>query len=144
MKNLWALSLWQPWAELVICGRKTLETRHWRSAPYHLLGQRIVIHAARKRDKFVIQWARHFKLDPAKMAWGCAIGTVLFQEQRPCRAEDEALALIPCVGKLGLVFVKPERFPEPIPVRGMLGFFPLNLQNVLDGGQPGEYSTQSL
>jgi activating signal cointegrator 1 len=26
-----ALSLWQPWASLVACGRKTIETRSWRT-----------------------------------------------------------------------------------------------------------------
>ncbi len=40
-----ALTLWQPWASLVIVGAKPIEWRHWRM-PERMIGQRIVIHAA--------------------------------------------------------------------------------------------------
>jgi len=41
------LTLWQPWASLVMLGVKTIETRAW-PAPAGLIGQRIGIHAARR------------------------------------------------------------------------------------------------
>jgi len=46
-----ALTLWQPWASLVVCGAKPFEFRGWnpreRGASYaKLIGQPIVIHAA--------------------------------------------------------------------------------------------------
>lgn len=45
-----ALTLWQPWASLVVAGCKPYEFRGWR-APASIVGQRIVIHAsARKPD----------------------------------------------------------------------------------------------
>ncbi|MDC7808826.1 ASCH domain-containing protein [Sphingomonas koreensis] len=45
-----ALTLWQPWASLVVSGCKPYEFRKWR-APASVIGQRIVIHAsARKPD----------------------------------------------------------------------------------------------
>lgn len=43
-----AISLWQPWASLIACGAKDIETRSWR-APASLIGQRVLIHAAKTR-----------------------------------------------------------------------------------------------
>lgn len=40
-----ALTLWQPWASLIIVGAKPFEFRGWR-VHRSLIGQRIVIHAA--------------------------------------------------------------------------------------------------
>lgn len=46
-----ALTVWQPWASLIMAGAKPFEFRGWRF-PRSLLGCRIVIHAAaRKIDK---------------------------------------------------------------------------------------------
>lgn len=46
-----ALTIWQPWASLIIAGAKPYEFRGWRP-PRALIGQRIVIHAAaRKIDR---------------------------------------------------------------------------------------------
>ncbi|AOH83647.1 hypothetical protein AWL63_06325 [Sphingomonas panacis] len=39
-----ALTIWQPWASLIIAGAKPYEFRGWR-APRSVIGQRIVIHA---------------------------------------------------------------------------------------------------
>jgi hypothetical protein len=43
-----ALTVWQPWASLIIAGAKPYEFRGWRF-PRSLLGQRIVIHAAARK-----------------------------------------------------------------------------------------------
>jgi hypothetical protein len=40
------IALWQPWASLVACGLKCVETRS-KPAPEWLVGQRIVIHATK-------------------------------------------------------------------------------------------------
>ncbi len=46
-----ALTIWQPWASLIVAGAKPYEFRGWRF-PASLIGQRIVIHAAaRKIDR---------------------------------------------------------------------------------------------
>lgn len=42
------ISLWQPWAHLIVTGHKRIETRSWR-APKDLIGERIGIHAAARR-----------------------------------------------------------------------------------------------
>lgn len=43
-----ALTIWQPWASLIVAGAKPYEFRGWR-APRFIIGQRIVIHAAAKK-----------------------------------------------------------------------------------------------
>lgn len=43
------LSLWQPWATLVVIGAKAFETRGWRP-PQGVIGQRIAIHATKSED----------------------------------------------------------------------------------------------
>lgn len=43
-----ALTVWQPWASLIVGGAKPYEFRGWR-APRSMIGQRIVIHAATKK-----------------------------------------------------------------------------------------------
>jgi hypothetical protein len=43
-----ALTIWQPWASLIIAGAKPYEFRSWRP-PASLIGQRIVIHASARK-----------------------------------------------------------------------------------------------
>ncbi|MXO73453.1 ASCH domain-containing protein [Alteraurantiacibacter buctensis] len=43
-----ALTIWQPWASLIIAGAKPYEFRSWRP-PASIVGQRIVIHAASRK-----------------------------------------------------------------------------------------------
>ncbi len=43
-----ALTIWQPWASLIVAGAKPYEFRGWRFPP-SMLGQRIVIHAAARK-----------------------------------------------------------------------------------------------
>jgi hypothetical protein len=45
-----ALTLWQPWASLIIAGAKPYEFRSW-PAPVSLIGQRIAIHAGARTVK---------------------------------------------------------------------------------------------
>lgn len=48
-----AVSLWQPWASLIACGAKTVETRSW-PAPRTVVGQRIAIHAAKRTSELTM------------------------------------------------------------------------------------------
>jgi hypothetical protein len=45
-----ALTLWQPWASLVVAGAKPWEWRGW-PAPRSLVGQRLAIHAGKRAVK---------------------------------------------------------------------------------------------
>lgn len=42
------ITLWQPWASLIVHGHKTIETRSW-PAPRSLVGRRIAIHAGKTK-----------------------------------------------------------------------------------------------
>jgi hypothetical protein len=44
-----AIPLWQPWASLVACGAKRVETRHW-PVPPAWLGQRMAIYATKRES----------------------------------------------------------------------------------------------
>ena len=43
-----AITLHEPWATLIAAGKKTIETRDWKP-PAYLLGERIAIHAGRRK-----------------------------------------------------------------------------------------------
>lgn len=45
-----ALTIWQPWATMIVEGWKPREFRRW-AAPASIVGQRIVIHAAKRPMK---------------------------------------------------------------------------------------------
>lgn len=59
MPDLPAISLWQPWASFIAIGVKPYETRHW-PAPRRLIGQRIAIHAAKRKPEAedIVWWHR--------------------------------------------------------------------------------------
>lgn len=53
MTTIKAISLWQPWAQLVAYGEKTFETRSWSTNHRGLLA----IHAAKRFQKREQEWA---------------------------------------------------------------------------------------
>ena len=98
-----ALTLWQPWASLVVAGAKPYEFRSWRP-PASIVGERIVIHAgARKPNPAEVsqlirllqaggRYAAATALQPIETAidvlrrgsWplACGIGTAIVGEPR--------------------------------------------------------------
>ena len=54
-----ALTIWQPWASLIMAGAKPWEWRGW-APPRSLVGQRIAIHAGARKVG---------RLDHHKFAW---------------------------------------------------------------------------
>jgi len=122
-----ALSLPQPWAELMINGRKTWEARRWNTAPVHLVGERLAIHAAAQHGPSTREKAIEFGLDPDALAYGAVLGHVLVVEAGTLAAEDEAAALAPCAGLVGIRCIDPVRLPAPMPCRGEQGLFDVEL-----------------
>ena len=55
-----AITLHQPWASLIACGLKTIETRDW-PPPREIVGDRIAIHAG-KRDPDSWEWNDDIRL----------------------------------------------------------------------------------
>lgn len=128
-----ALSLTQPWAELVVLGEKQWETRSWKTPRRG----RIAIHASKKFPP----WARELAENDAyyvstlgkypitRVVRGAIVGTVEILNMQPT---DELRDLL---GRKEIAFgdyqserwgwqlANPVRLPEPIPCRGMLGLW---------------------
>ena len=137
-----AISVWQPWAWLIVHGHKTIETRSW-PAPDALIGQRIAIHAAKTilphpvwRHLVILALQKDIPLPLIKdMARGALVGTVELVEVREYPDAESFFkdghghlctneALFEPV-KYGWVFRDPVMEESPLAMRGRQGFFPV-------------------
>ncbi len=126
-----ALSIRQPWAELILQGRKTIELRTW---PTNYRG-RIAIHAGQTLKEAA---CAAYGLDPASLTRGALVGTVeivemvTLDDQLWEALRDQHLGLGPFPGDLlGWRLANPQRLPEPIPMPGHLGLFSIPDELVL-------------
>lgn len=113
-----ALSLIQPWATLIMDGRKTCETRSW---PTRWRGK-VAIHSSKKIDKFACQ---DFGYDPKMLPTGSILGTAIIAN---CVQFPSELVLPDMYGnyedgRFGFILTDVELFLEPIPARGALGLW---------------------
>jgi hypothetical protein len=82
-----ALTIWQPWASLIILGHKRVEWRGW-PPPQRLVGRRLVIHAAARPCRREVRMLLAIDLvDLAASLGGVSPGRAL-----RARAELEAVA----------------------------------------------------
>ena len=130
-----ALSFRQPWAELVLQGRKTMDLRTYNT---HYRG-RLAIHASQtlERDNCL-----QHDLEPTGLQTGGVVGTVDLVDVVPLDEaayqahHDEHLAgrrYRP--GLYGWVLARPERLPQMVPARGRTNLFNVDLEDP-DQGQP--------
>jgi hypothetical protein len=125
------LSLWQPWASLVACGAKRIETRSWRTDYRGLVG----IHAAKYRGE--LDWCADpvFRAallgagirGPADLPFGAvlAVGTV-----RDCVRTDRLQVSGPeaafgnyAPGRWAWYVTDCQRLVDPIPWAGKRGLW---------------------
>jgi hypothetical protein len=126
-----ALSLQQPYAELILQGRKTIETRTWRTAhrgPF-------AIHAAWHVQGDI---AKLYGIEPESLISGALLGTAEIVEMIEFDTASWAALhdqhLVPDEhhnGRVGWRLANPRRFVQPIPLRGLPGLFPLD-QNIIE------------
>ena len=106
-----ALSLKQPIANWVMEGRKTIETRKWTT---------------QYRGDIVICSSQHPHIQPA----GCALGVVELYHIEPMKREHEKRACVKKYTRANSWFIRNvRRFQRPIPVKGRLGLFDLELKS---------------
>jgi len=137
------ISLWQPWAQWVALGWKTIETRmHSRFAC--LAGKRIGIHVARKWDRNAMSSAQAYLTnEQCLIAWkteqsmrllaGNVICTAWVRRHRRLISEDSQRALIECnTTRFGLILQDIVRI-DSIPMRGVQGicYIPFDFQSDL-------------
>lgn len=137
-----ALTIWQPWASLIIEGLKPREFRSW-AAPEAVVGQRIVIHAAKRpmkageiREILDYVGSRHGILDGIQPAAGdllervwrretdlpmsAGLGTATLGAPRVVSYRAENDGGKPCYA---WPLLDVEKWPEPSPATGAQGFW---------------------
>jgi len=137
-----ALSIKQPWATLILLGKKDIENRNWRigrndqhgptsgcKANFRIeLPTRIYVHAGKQYDRNCLEflWDRGINimesllLEPYLKNRGCMGAIVGEVDIVDCVLESESPWF---VGKYGFVLENPVIYPNPIPYAGQLGFF---------------------
>jgi len=115
-----ALSLKQPFAELILQGKKKIELRKWNT---HFRGK-FLIHASKVPDEKAMG---EFGFD--ELPTGCIVGEANLVDVKEYLNEEEhkkdrSLHLASSVwGKYGFVLADVKRFPKPIPANGSLNFW---------------------
>jgi len=120
-----ALTICQPYAELIICGEKRVENRTWTTGYKGPL----LIHAGKSR-----QWLDSYKPLPAHMDYGVVIGVVQlrgcirFRRRIPLHAVIlEAWPWLDghphCMGPYCWILEDAFRFPHPVPFPGRQRLF---------------------
>lgn len=121
-----ALSLKQPWAELVASGRKTLEIRNWRT---NFRGE-FLIHASKVPNKNAMN-----RLGFKDLPTGCIVGKAIIIDVKEYTSkeefekdEDKHFAKdYDWKGKLYGFFVKDAQRLKQTPLKGQLNFFEVEL-----------------
>lgn len=120
-----AITLWQPWAQLIVDGRKIVETR---SRPWYYEGL-VAIHAGLHIDRVAsMRFGYHPDYLPTGMILGVARKTGLFHFERKFEGKlyepDDYGDFTP--GRYGYPLRLIERFVNPIPAKGHQGFWDWN------------------
>ncbi len=134
-----ALSIWQPWASLIIAGHKKIETRPW-PAPYQIRGQRIAIastksmQAEQRRAAEEEAFQRHSRATgfPAleQLPMGSVLGTVIVAGCRCIDPEfleslddqEEAFGIY-APDRFAWLLEDPQPLEKPVPVCGAQGLW---------------------
>ena len=121
-----ALSLKQPWAELILQGKKTIELRKWSTK---FRGE-FYIHASKNYDKKQLE-----RFGLKDLITGAIIGKAELIEVKEYSNEDEFLkdsgkhlATEFKFGKYGFILKNVKRI-KSIPCKGQLNFFNVNTKN---------------
>lgn len=120
------LSLKQPFAELVVSGKKTIELRKWNT---RFRGE-FLVHASKIPDKKSMK-----KLGFEKLPLGMIVGksnlvevkkyldeAEFMKDKNKHLAEPLRIGIVSDWGKFGFVLKNSKRI-KPIPAKGMLGFW---------------------
>jgi hypothetical protein len=139
-ETLTAISLHQPWAELIALGIKTHETRHW-PCPARMIGQRLVIHAAKRplrRPEIAEELVAH--IAGRELAFGAylltarVVGCFPTEERQPSSRLD-LLAGGWGPGRYAWALEDVQRLANPIPAQGRQSLWNVS-SAILEGAQP--------
>jgi hypothetical protein len=122
------LSLKQPYAELLVSGMKTIEVRKWKTK---FRGQ-FLVHESKNIDE---KACKRLKIDQAKIVTGAVVGKaslyyVISYGSKNSFLRDKNKHFASSTydkPKFGFLVYQAERFDTPVPIRGKLGFFNVEL-----------------
>jgi hypothetical protein len=127
--TLKCLSLKQPFAELVIDGRKTIETRTWNT---NFRGV-FLIHSSKAIDK---ESAKKLNIDCSRLTTGALVGSAFLYDAKKYSNKEEYVADQSkhlndnfSQPKYGFFLKDARKLDKPIPLVGKLGFFHVNLHH---------------
>ena len=126
-----ALSLKQPYAELILNGKKKVETRTWNT---EFRGE-FYIHASGNIDEVVM---KDHGVNETRLPKMCLVGTAMLVDVKKYESNKEFLAdkenmvkRMPksweSKTKYGFILKDVRRLKNPIPYKGSLGFFEVKL-----------------
>jgi hypothetical protein len=117
------LSLRQPYAELVVAGRKTIETRTWKT---NFRGK-FLVHASKVIDR---ESSDILNIDCSKLTRGAVIGLAFLYDVKKYSTKQDFIAdkdkhfsSIFSEPKYGFLLKDAMKLNKPIPLAGKLGFF---------------------
>jgi predicted transcriptional regulator len=121
------LSLKQPYAELIVSGRKTVELRKWNT----LFRGEFLIHASKAIDKDA---CKVHGVDISSLTNGAIVGSAVLYDVKLYQSKKEFIAdqskhfatSTYSANKYGFLLSNAKRFDKPIPMKGQLGFFNVN------------------
>ena len=124
------LSIKQPYAELIVTGKKTIELRTWNT---NFRGN-VLVHASKRIDN---DDCKRLKIDPSKLITGAVIGKANLYDVKHYKSREEFLAdsrlhfaserYYP-EHAYGFLLKDASPLPEPIFMRGRLGFYNVDVQ----------------
>ena len=118
------LSVKQPFADLIVSGKKKIEIRSWKTS---YRGE-LLIHASKMPDESAL---RHFGIKKENIDLGKLIGKANFVECKEYKSRKEFLndkqfhlsESYKNRELFGFVLKNPIRFKIPVPLKGRLGIF---------------------
>jgi ASCH domain len=111
------LTVRQPWAWLIIAGRKDIENRSWYTRWTGKLGIHAGVNKTHLAEDIATVRRQHGIVVPDNLVFGALIGTV---DLVGC-VEDSASDWFD--GPYGFVLANPKLLARPVPMRGQMGFF---------------------
>lgn len=122
------LSLTQPYAELIVSGRKTIELRKWNTK----VRGHFLIHASKIINK---EPCKLYNIDIPSLITGAIVGSAMlydvktYQNKREFLADKSKHFAVSTYSEsmYGFLLSDAQRLSEPIPLKGRLGFFDVDV-----------------
>lgn len=122
------LSLRQPYAELIVSGRKKIELRKWNT---RFRGE-FLIHASKAVYKDA---CKTWDIEISSLITGALVGSAVLYDVKSYQSRKEFIAdrskhfagSTYSEHKYGFLLSDAKRFDKPIPLKGRLGFFNANI-----------------